>query len=264
MRLNLFNQAKFTAEDEKKVRDLLSSPELEKILDRVEQSHIEERVSLRKQLDSIDKRHDPAINDAAAARLDAGRKLDAARAQFEAAKEAEKNATQAVDVLERGKQAEDYNLRKQLIETRDTRLDDFRLHVDNAWQQARHMGSITAVKHKSWTGHESIEYVSNTDKVNACMALLTDARADIEAMTLLPLTRAEVSERLTAWTHKLEPSLDAFGIACPRLDEKGEVTTHRPPRKLHEVLQDNGVAEKADIPPEHPKLERARSKIINV
>ncbi|MGF6974911.1 hypothetical protein QFZ94_003361 [Paraburkholderia sp. JPY465] len=264
MRLNIFNRANFSAEDEKKVRDLLSSPEMERILDRVEQTQVDERTILRKQLDSLDKRHDPVVAKATASLIEARVKLDEARAMFDAAKEAEKESAQAVYTLECLKRDEDYRLRKELIESRDTRLDGFRVHVDNAWQQMRHLISISSVTHKNWAGATSVEYESNAEKVDACMGLLKQASADTHAMALLPLTRAEVSERLTAWTHKLEPDLDSFGIACPRLDEKGEVTTHRPPRKLHEVLQEKGLAEKADIPGERPKLERARSKIIDV
>ncbi|MDN8065930.1 hypothetical protein [Burkholderia vietnamiensis] len=251
MRLNLFNRANFTVDDEKKIRDLLAAPELEKILDRVEQTHIDERIALRKQLDTLDKRHDPAIAEAEAARIEAAKKLDAARAQFDAAKQSDKDAAQAVNTLECLKRDDDYLLRKQLIESRDTRLDTFRDHADNALQQLRHLISITSAKHKSWaTGEKYIEYTSNADRVEACRELVKQAIAATHEMTLQPLTRAEVSERLTEWTHKLEPSLDAFGLPCPRLDEKGEVTTHRPLRPMHEVLSDNGLAERGDIPPD--------------
>lgn len=251
MRLNIFNRANFSAEDEKKVRDLLASPEMEQILDRVEQTHIEERATLRKQLDSLDKRHDPAIEKATATRVEAAAKLEAARALFDAAKAVDRQAAQGAETLAQLKRDEDYRLRKQLIESRDTRLDTFRDHADNAWQQMRHMISVTSAKQKSWaTGEKYVEYSSNADKVQTCMDLLKQASADTNAMALLPLTRTEVSERLTSWSHKLEPTLAAFGIACPRLDEKGEVTTHRPPRRLGDVLIENGLAERGDIPPD--------------
>lgn len=246
MRLNIFNRAHFTAEDEKKVRDLIASPEVEKILDRVEQAHVDERTALRNQLDSLDKRHEPAIEKATTARIDAAKKLEAGRAVFDAAKEADKLAAQHVESLAAAKRDEDYRLRKRLIESRDDRLDEFHRHLSNADELMRYLYSITEAKRRNLLGRMITEYSDNNAQVDACREVIKEALEDVTAMALLPLSRADVAARLTGWTHRLEPMLERFQVACPRLDEAGKVTTHRPQRSHAETIIANGLAEEGD------------------
>ncbi|MBT2181000.1 hypothetical protein KKP06_24675 [Ralstonia pickettii] len=255
------NKADLNKDDERKIRELLESPEVEQIFNRAEQSILDKRAALRKQLDTIDQRHDRGIADAVAACVAAVKERDAAEARFNAAKEAAWNAQVTVDSLDRVKLAEDGTLRGELMESRDSRLSDFRLHLDDAWQKLRHLTQITEIRHRGWTGERSIEYLTNADQVQECRNLVEAAIADIDAMALLPLSRIDVSERLTGWTHKLTPKLEAFSLPCPSLRQDGEVELpHTGRRRMIDVLRDNGMAEIGDVPPdEAADLNRPKS-----
>ncbi|MGN5480518.1 hypothetical protein ACTMU2_38435 [Cupriavidus basilensis] len=247
--LDYFNKAHFTKNEEQVIRQILEAPETEQIIARAEQANIKNRHVLRQRLDSLDARHDKAIATAAAAVQKAVRAREAAEAKLLAAREEERQASAAVYAAEAAKGAEVCELRQALIASRDTRLDEFRQHLDEAKDKLRHLTRITAVPLASWTGEKSIRYETNADDVSALSVALKEAMKDIEGMALIPLMRAEVSERLTALTHKLEPMMDDFSLATPRLDENGTpLPLSREQFKLVDLLQENRVLEPGDMP----------------
>jgi len=242
-----FNKAVFSKDDERVIRTILEAPETEQIIARAEQAIIEKRRMLWQRLDSLDARHDKSIAAAGAAVQEAIRAREAAEANLLAAREEERQARAAADAAEAAKGVEAYELRQALRDSRDLRLDDFYRHLDDAKDKLRHLTRITAFPLRPWTGGKSIQYETNAAEVSALSTALKEAMAEVEAMTLLPLSRAEVSERLTAWTHRLEPMLDAFSLPTPRLDENGAVTLNRGRLKLADVLQENRVLEPDDL-----------------
>jgi len=66
-------------------------------------------------------------------------------------------------------------------------------------------------------------------------------------MALLPLTRAEISERLMAITREIAPTLKKFDLCIPTLDEDGEVKVENPMTRPYDVLEANGVAVEGDL-----------------
>lgn len=251
-----FDKANFSKQDEASIRTFLESPEATKILARAEQENVEKRRAMRAHLDAIDAKHDKGIDAACKAAVEAVKAREAAEAQLVIAKAEEWRLRSAVDALESIKGKEARELRQGLTDSRDMRLDDFWMHLDSAQDKLRHLGRITAFPLGSWTGQKSIRYETNADEVSTLSMALKEAMADVERMALLPLSRAEVSERLTAVTHKLEPMMDAFSLPTPRLDENGVVALNRERLKFFEVLQDNGVVEPGDEPPK-PRVVQA-------
>ncbi|CAJ0688378.1 hypothetical protein [Ralstonia wenshanensis] len=243
-----FDKANFSKQDEASIRTFLESPEATKILARAEQENVEKRRALRTHLDAIDAKYDKGIDAACKAAVEAVKAREAAEAQLAVAKAEEWRLRSAVDALESIKGKEARELRQQLTDSRDMRLDDFWMYLDSAKDKLRHLGRVTAFPLGPWTGQKSIRYETNADEVSALSTALKEAMADVEHMTLLPLSRAEVSERLTAVTHKLEPMMDAFSLPTPRLDENGAVTLSRERLKFVEVLRDNGLLERGDEP----------------
>jgi len=254
---NIFNKADFSKDDERVIRQILEAPETEQIVARAEQAAIENREVLRQRLDTLDARYDKEIANASAPLQAAVRAREAAEATLMAAREKEKQARAAVDAAVAAKGAEACELRQALTASRDLRLDEFYQHLDDAKDKLRHLTRITAFPLGSWTGTKSIRYETNADEVSVLSAALREAMREVEGMALLPLSRAEVSERLTALTHKLEPMLDGFSLPTPRLNENGAVTLNRERLKLVDILQENRVAEAGDMPAPQPRTVQA-------
>lgn len=244
---NFFDKANLTKRDEQALRQLIASPEAEQIRERAERVTIEKRIALKAKLDSLDQRHDEGITAAGLAYQNAIRALEAAEAKLIAAREEEHRARTTSYALESVKLREAHELQQDLIACRDVRLDEFHEHLSDADDKLRHLTQITAFPHRTWTGEKSIRYETNADEVAALRAALKQAMADVTGMALLPLTRSEVSERLTALSHKLEPALDKFSLPTPRIDVDGDVTLSRERLKLADVLQDNGLREQGDV-----------------
>lgn len=243
-----FDRANFTKQDEASFRVLLESPEAVQIFERAERESIEKRKALRGRLDAIDATHDKGIHNASVTHHAAVRAVEAAEANLRAMREEERQASAALFAVEMAKVAEAAELREALRDSRDTRLDDFHAYLDDARDKLRHLGKITAIVQSGWAGERDVRYESNLDEVTALRDALQAALADIDVMTLLPLSRAEVSERLTEWTHRLHPMLESFSLPTPRLDENGAVTLSRERLKFFEILQDNGLCEAGDKP----------------
>ena len=244
----LFDKANFDKQDEVSIRTLLESPEAAKIFERAEQESIEKRRSLRGRLDAIDGKHDKVIVSAGATVQAAMRAVEAAEAKLLAAREEQRLACSALYAAESAKGVEACELRQALRESRDLRLDEYWAYLDDAKDKLRHLTRVTSFPLGSWAGEKSIRYESNAEEVSVLSAALKEALGDVERMALLPLSRAEVSERLTEMTHMLEPMMDAFSLPTPRLDENGLVTLSRERLSFLDVLQDNGVIEPADRP----------------
>lgn len=254
---NIFNKADFSKDDERIIRQILEAPETEQIIARAEQAAIENRKVLRQRLDSLDTRHDKHIAAAATKLQTATRALEAAESTLLAAREKETQARAVLYATEASKGAEASALRQALHASRDSRLDDFRLHLDDAKDKLRHLTTITSFPIRSWTGEKSVHYETNATDVSALSTALKDAIASVESMTLLPLARSEVSERLTALTHELTPMMDAFSLPTPSLDEQGAVILSRPKLRFSEVLQENRIHEPGDVPTQKPRAQPA-------
>lgn len=243
-----FDRADFNKRDEESFRVLLESPEAVRIFERAEGERVDQRKALRGRLDAVDAKHDKSIHNASVTHQAAVRAVEAAETNLRATRENERQASAALYAAEMVKAAEAAELRQALLDCRDTRLDAFRAHLHYARDTLRHLGKTTAIVHGTWAGGRDIGYESNIAEVTSLRDALQAALADIDVMALLPLSRAEVSERLTAWTHKLQPMMERFSLPTPCLDENGAVTLSRERLKFFEILQDNGLYEAGDKP----------------
>ncbi|WP_186133896.1 hypothetical protein [Burkholderia gladioli] len=221
---NLLHRAKFTEQEEKNIRKILESPEIEKILTREESERIKERADLKKQLDTADSRHQANIERAAQEFRDADEALKKARNHLNEAIQNQVLAFQSMRGLELQKEEESSEIRKQLYEGRDRRIDDFLFHLSDADERIRHMATITEFKTKIWgMGIQGVQYESNLESVRETRGVIAEARDSIRAAALLPISRNELSELMTNWTHKLAPFLKKFEVLCPYVDANGDV-----------------------------------------
>jgi hypothetical protein len=251
--LKFFNRAELNKDDEKRIREILKSPEIESILGRAEQATVAHRAELRKKLDTVAERHEAAIETAGKEHMAAIRHREESEAQQRRAWELQMQAGGAAYAATHIRDSEKNALLAELMETADARLRDFGDLLDDQRQALRHLGTISEYRHSSWAGSPSVEYSTNTAELNALMAELDAGQGDIKEMALLPLTADEVAERLTRWTHKFQPKLETFALPCPRLNEKGEVELSKARVSLDDTLRANGLpgdtAPKADAKP---------------
>ncbi|MGR3905832.1 hypothetical protein Q3A80_02215 [Burkholderia sp. SR8] len=249
IKLNI-GRVDFSKTDERKLRELLASPDIEARINAAEQKNIEKRATLRRQLDTLNERHDPDIETAAAKCAEAANNIETLRAQIRQAEEAHRAAVGATSYLESLKSREEFDAKRELYEGRDARLDQYLVHLGTALSLVGHC-TKTWIEHVgyNWLGNLLHRTVSNQDEVVAAMALLKSARKQVEALALEPLTRAEIGERLTSITGDIAPTLKKFSIGWPALDKDGEVELQAPHANALEVLQKNGVATNGDLPP---------------
>ncbi|WP_175816733.1 hypothetical protein [Burkholderia diffusa] len=258
-KLNI-DRGEFSKTDERKLRELLASPDIEDRLNAAERQNIAKRASLKQQIDTLNERHDHAIEVAAAKCVDTHNKIESLRAELRRAEEAHRDATAAASHLESLKSREEFDAKRELYEGRDVRLDQYLVHLGTALSLVGHC-TKTWIEHAgyNWLGKFLHRTVSNQDEVVAAMALLKSARKQVEALALEPLTRAEIGERLTSITGDIAPTLKKFSIGWPALDKDGEVELQAPHANALEVLQKNGVATNGDLPPREyaSKIRRA-------
>ncbi|MGS1003088.1 hypothetical protein [Burkholderia glumae] len=221
---NLLHRAKFTEQEEKNIRKILESPEIEKILNREESERIKERADLKKQLDTVDSRHQTNIKRRAQEFRDADEELKEAKIHLNEATQNQALAFQLMRGSELQKEEESSEIRKQLYEGRDRRIDDFLFHLSDADERIRYMSTTTEFRGKIWgTGIPTVEYESNLESVKAARGVIAEAMDSIRAAALLPISRNELSELMTGWTHKLTPLFKKFEVLCPYVDANGDV-----------------------------------------
>ncbi|NHH80712.1 hypothetical protein [Burkholderia gladioli] len=220
---NILYRAKFTEREEKDIRKLLESPEIGRIIERAESELVNERASLKQKLDSVESNHKNEIEELGSQLLAASEDLEKARLALNEAIKKEQYARGALYGAEMQKTYEDNSLRQQLYETRDKRIDDFLFHLDDSRERARGIIITTEFTKKNIIGGVQTHFESNLDEIKSILSEIDEARNSITSYALLPLSRHEISERLTSWTHKLTPILGKHDILCPYLDESGEV-----------------------------------------
>jgi hypothetical protein len=259
MKLFNFGRVQFSEADARKLQEIIHSPEVQARLDEADKCKVAKRVELRQQLDSLDARHDPAIEAAAAKCGEAASKIESLRVQLRRAEEAHRATVAAVSAVESAKSKEDLDVRRELCDTRDKRLDEYYIHLDHSLQLVRHcVNTGLQIEGHDWLGRQIHKEISNVDEVNACMALLKDARSKVEALALEPLPYAAIGERLTDISNDLAPVLKKFSLSWPALSADGEVVELRNPHDKLDVLKANGVATIGDLPPEDRRLHDSR------
>ena len=259
MKILNFARGQFSEADTRKIHDLINSPEGRKKLDEADKIKVEMRAELKQRLDTLNERFDAKIEQAATKRWDAEKHLDDLRkrlpVQIREAEEVCVVARGAVGALEQDKGKEELDIKRELYESRDVRLDDYYIHIDTALNMINHLARQWPVftgEYNIWTGKAIFGYDSNGTEVRAAMDLLKAAQKKIEAMLLLPLARAEISEHLIAISKEIGPTIKKFSLSCPVLNADGEVELSDSRLSNYLVLRTNGVEEIEDLPPPDP------------
>ncbi|KWI36359.1 hypothetical protein WM04_06900 [Burkholderia ubonensis] len=241
MKLFDFNRAQFSEQDARKIRQLIDSPEMLAKLNEIDQANVARRIELKEQLDSLDGRHDPAIESALKNDREAIAKVESLREQLRAAEEAQQKTATALFGARGQKDREFFTVRKELVDSRDLRGDQFLIHLGAAHDSLRHVVRFWfETDGRNWLGHQRIVERCNAADVDAVMDSVKQSLKTVEDMALEPLTHGEITERLNAISSELGPRLKEFLVPWPFIDEEGqvrletnftrdrEVTVHRP------------------------------------
>jgi hypothetical protein len=157
--------------------------------------------------------------------------------ELAAAKSANQAAQSAGMAVRNAEERERYELEQALIATSDSRLAEFKHWLTYASSIVRHavIGHLGTTKH--WLTREaSTTYRSNLDEVSALRAKLAELVEQCDVMRLQPLTRHEVTERLTSMSHAIAGALNAAGLPTLSLDDTGAVKFERTGR-MDEVTE---------------------------
>lgn len=112
----------------------------------------------------------------------------------------------------------------ELLETADSRLEEFSAHVSNAKQAIAFAICVWPCTERNWlTGNKETIYQSNAEEITQATDLLAEAIADIEKMRMSAVPFAAVSQRLTAWTNQIAPELEKYALPVPYIDASGRV-----------------------------------------
>ncbi|MBN3789712.1 hypothetical protein [Burkholderia sp. Ac-20353] len=244
----------FSKTDERmlrELRELRALPDIEARISSAEQQNVAKRTKLKQQLDTLSERHDPALEAAAAKCTEAANKIEVLRAQIRDAEEAHRATVAATWHLESLKNRDEFDARRELYDGRDPRLDQYLVHLGTALSLVGHCTKLW-IQHEghNWLGKLVHRTMSNQDEVVTAMNLLKKARKQVEGLALEPLTRTEISGRLTSITGDVAPTLKKFSIGWPALDKDGEVELQSPHANALEVLRKNGVATAGDLSPD--------------
>ncbi|MDN7993091.1 hypothetical protein QZM97_23740 [Burkholderia orbicola] len=258
MKLLSFGRAEFSEADVRKLSELINSPEGKARLAEADKAKVEVRAELRRRLDALPQEFAAQIEDAGAKCWDAERHLEELRkllpVKIREAEELRDVARGAVFALEQAKAREELDIKRELFDSRDTRLDDYRAHISHALSMVNHF-SIQWPVHTGMyyvhTGKPVIRHESNNKEVLATMGLLKNALKRLEDIALSPLTRTEIDESLTAISRDLTPSLQKFNLPIPILSANGEVDLTTPRLRTYYALQAAGAATTDDTQQMH-------------
>ncbi|KVR04722.1 hypothetical protein WK09_28990 [Burkholderia ubonensis] len=252
MKLLKFGRNPSNEAREREIDNVLSSPAWQAMLIEADKTNVAARSVLRQRLDTLNERYDAKIEQAGANRMKAERYLEELRNRMQLQlRDAEEECVAArgiVWALEQEKNKEEFDTKRELIESRDTRIDEYHLHLGNAFGMVRHFVRVwpKLVGYHPYSGASIFGSESNAEEVSATMELIKGAQKKLEEMLLLPLSRAEIDERLTSISRELAPDFKKFGHPCPVLNADGEVELSTPRLRTYQALQAAGAATKED------------------
>lgn len=249
---NLSNEAR-----EREIDEVLASPAWQAMRSAADKTNVETRAELKQRLDTLNERFDEKIEQAGAKHWAAQRDLEELRKktqiQLREAEEAVVAARSAVWALEQAKNKEEFDTRRELYDSRDTRVDDYYMHLGNALGMIRHFVRVwpKLIGYHDRSGRAIYGSESNCEEVSSTMDLIKGAQKKLEEMLLLPLARVEIDERLTSISRELAPALRKFSQPCPVLNADGEVELSSPHLRTYQALQAAGAATNDDTQQMH-------------
>ncbi|KVH77573.1 hypothetical protein WJ41_05055 [Burkholderia ubonensis] len=252
MKLLNFVRGQFSEADARKLHDLINSPEGRTRLNEADKVKVEARAELKQRLDTLNERFDSKIEQAGIKYQEAERHLKEVREcmhlQVREAEEAYIAARSAAWALEHEKNKEEFDTRRELYDSRDTRVDDYHMHLGNALSMVNHCVKVwpKIVGYHEYNGKALYGSESNGKEVSAAMELIKGAQKKLEDMLLLPLTLSEISEQLTSISRELAPTFKRFSQPLPVLNADGEVELSSPRLTAYMSLKANDVATSED------------------
>ncbi|KVC84631.1 hypothetical protein WI76_07710 [Burkholderia ubonensis] len=255
-----FGRTQFSEAVARQLNDIATSPKWREEIDEADKAKVAVRTELKQQLDTLNERFDAQLEQASAKRWEVERHLDDLRkrlpVQIREAEEACVVARGAVWAIEQAKGKEELDIKRVLYDSRDTRIDEYYMHISDAWNMINHLTREEFVftgKYNVWTQRPILETESNGSEVKAAMDILRAAQKKVEELALMPLLRAEISERLIAISKEIAPTIKKFSLSCPVLNADGEVELSDSRLSNYLVLRANGVECVEDLPPPDPK-----------
>ncbi|MBY8605249.1 hypothetical protein K7N18_10405 [Burkholderia arboris] len=252
MKLLKFGRNQSDEAREREIDNVLSSPAWQAMLVEADKTNVAIRAELKQRLDTLNERYDVKIEQAGANRQKAERYLEELRNRMQLQlRDAEEDCVAArgiVWALEQEKNKEEFDTKRELIDSRDTRIDEYHVHLGNAFGMVRHFVRTwpKLIGYHDRSGREIFGSESNAKEVSAAMELIKGAQKKLEEMLLLPLFRAEIDERLISISRELAPALQRFGQPCPVLNADGEVELSTPSLRTYEALRAAGAATNED------------------
>lgn len=221
----LIHELKLGTVAKKELEDVLSLPEVQAVLGREEHATIEKRKMLIADLAELPRKYAKRKQEAEAIIRDTVRRVESLEENLKKTRDDLHLSRAAAGAIEAHQQRETWDLQAELRDGSDPRLADFWRLLDQLDGAVRVALSIwpEAGKKNFFGGREPTIIHSNVSDMEAARNTIADAKRDCETMGFQALTRQEISERLTRWTHKLEEPLAVFGLQPPGVDERGEV-----------------------------------------
>ncbi len=203
---------------------LIASPEAQSVLLRDENDLLTKRRALIDQLKELPEKYAKLKLDAEKPVILAADRLRAAENELLEAR-ANLHLAQAVaGTPSRSESTELFNIERQLLETADTRLLEFKIHVDNLRQAVGHSIVTWPTTTTNYITKDTfITILTNADDVSATMTALSECANDCQQMRFEAVSFTEITNRLSVWSETLREQLTEFGLPCPRIDADGAV-----------------------------------------
>ncbi|WP_341313894.1 hypothetical protein WN982_00355 [Paraburkholderia sp. IMGN_8] len=224
--MNIFNRNRSSlSEAEATIQELLSLPEFLDHRNRIEARKVAKRVEVRRQLDTVDERHEAPIKAALVKESKLADQISTLREELDNLNNEMRDAQLALFSVRQVREKEFFDLQKTLYDSRDLRIDEFQIQLnavrDSLRNQLRFQTEI--VGKNEWINTPIFADRSNFDEISTGVGLADKALATLQKMPLEPLTRAEISERLTGMSSTIAPICRKLGIAWPVINDDGEV-----------------------------------------
>ncbi|WP_322021828.1 MULTISPECIES: hypothetical protein, partial [unclassified Burkholderia] len=240
----------------RELNEMRATPVWQALRTDVDKANVAKRAELKQRLDAIPELFAAQIEQAGEKHMAQVHALDELRknmqVQIREAEEAIVVARSAVWTLEQKRNKEEFDIKRELYDSRDMRIDEYFEHLSEAYGMIRHFV-------RTWPRLVGYRYgstpiyaeESNAKEVQRALDLIKDSHKKLEEMALLPLSRAEVDERLNAISSDVARAFRSFSYPYPVLNADGEVELTTPRLRTYYALQAAGAATNDDTQQMH-------------
>lgn len=219
---------------------LIDLPAVRQAFDDLDAAAVTRRRELVALIASAEARQATAKAGATAALRDAEKRLATAQAALEAATDAHRLAfAHSLNGAEAATKREIATATAELVAGADPRVTEFKRHTLNLQEGLRlAVDNRIGMTAPNFLGHRQPVYSSNTTEVQVAMDVCRECLAELDALRLTALTRAEITERLGELSERLSEAVHEFDLPRPVVDEHGAVVVTRPGARAPDVLRE--------------------------